>query len=65
MLKAESQLLVCRKKLKDLESLLMRESERLKAAVDELANLERVRCLKIASFSFHLPILISLFKKSS
>ncbi|XP_038980767.1 F-box protein SKIP24 isoform X2 [Phoenix dactylifera] len=48
VLNAESQVFVCRKKLDDLESLMLRESERMKVAVEELANFERVRRASVA-----------------
>ncbi|XP_073114453.1 F-box protein SKIP24 isoform X3 [Elaeis guineensis] len=54
VLNAGSQVFVCRKKLKDLESLLLRESERMKAAVEELANVERVSSSRRASVALNV-----------
>lgn len=48
MLNTESQMFLCRKRLEELKSLLLQESERMKETVDELANLERVRRASVA-----------------
>lgn len=44
VLYAESRVAASRKRLGELESSLAREGKRLKAAVSELADLERARC---------------------
>ncbi|KAJ3703107.1 hypothetical protein LUZ61_006812 [Rhynchospora tenuis] len=48
VLNAESQLAISKNKLTDLESMIMRENEKLKATAWEITNLERTRSASVA-----------------
>ncbi|KAL0922062.1 hypothetical protein M5K25_006023 [Dendrobium thyrsiflorum] len=48
MLIAESQVSVCKGRLKELECQLWKEGERMKGALEELSNLERIRRASVA-----------------
>ncbi|ONK77932.1 uncharacterized protein A4U43_C02F12450 [Asparagus officinalis] len=48
VLAAENRVMLCRLNLKQLEGLIIKESERLQAALTELNNLERVRRASVA-----------------
>lgn len=48
MLIAESEVVVCKKRLEELEGLMLKESERLRAVMMEFNHLERVRRASVA-----------------
>lgn len=60
VLTAESQVAVSEKRLRELESLIVKEMERLKVVGDELSNLERARCGSPSFISWFITVFLCI-----